>query len=106
MPRGVPKNPRPKKPPKEPRAWRDPKTGDLWIDVAYRRDFTTALKDSIPYTDRGFDDGLKLWNVNRRYALSAEDLLEAYYPEVMIDYRGYWAGYDQVDDVPEEPPPF
>ena len=100
MPRGRKRSGEPR-PEVTPFAWRDPDNGVLYIETPYRRDFTTMLKDCVGARYRAYwqtPEGRKLWLVASGYARRVEDLLEAFWPEIEIDYQGWNPRNDVITD--------
>jgi len=89
-----------------PFAWRDPKTGVLFMEIPFRRDFNTMLKECVPSRYRAYQEveAKKLWLVSSGYAESIEDLLETYWPEIIIDYQGWNPKNDVIDETHIPPP--
>lgn len=94
------------KPEITPFAWRDPQTGVLYFETPFRRDFTTMFKDCVRPQYRAFkvEGERKIWMVISGYATAVEDLLESFWPEIDIDYKGWNPKNDSLDNNPIPPP--
>lgn len=95
------------KPEVTPFAWRDPKTGVLYIETPFRRDFTMMLKDCVNARYRAFrttENDRRLWLVASGYARRVEDLLEIFWPDIIIDYNGWNPKNDVMSDEHIPPP--